>query len=117
MKHVGTLLCWLRWLAILLSLAGFFAWLISAHLAPRPFASAWWPCLIGSVIASVFLVTLNLIEGGCIGVVCLVTGIIAVGAFSKLHPEAVAAYYYILPAVFLTGFVATRGIFYDEFFS
>lgn len=117
MKHLGTLLGWLRWLAILLSLAGFFAWLISAHLAPRPFASAWWPCLIGSVIASVFLVTLNLIEGGCVGVILLVLGLLAVGVFAKNHPAEAAGCYYIIPAAILTGFVATRGIFYPKFFS
>ncbi len=117
MKHLGRVFRLVRWLVILLSLAGFFAWLISAHLAPRPFASVWWPCLIGGVIASVVFVTLNLIEGGCIGVVCLATGIIAVGAFSKLHPAAAAGYYYIIPAALLTGFVATRGIFYPKFYS
>ena len=117
MKHLGTLLVWLRWLAILLSMAGFFTWLISAHLAPRPFASVWWPCLIGSVIASVVFVTLNLLEGGCIGLVCLTTGIIGVGAVAKFHPAAAAGYYYILPAALLSGFVATRGVFYPKFFS
>lgn len=117
MKHLGTLLCWLRWLAILLSMAGFFAWLISAHLAPRPFASVWWPCFIGSVIASVFLVTQNVIEGGCVGVILLVLGLLAVGVLSKNHPAAAAGYYYIIPAALLTGFVATRGVFYPKFFS
>ncbi|MFZ2277790.1 MAG: hypothetical protein WAW39_08320 [Prosthecobacter sp.] len=117
MKHLGTLLCWLRWLAILLSMAGFFAWLISSHLAPRPFASVWWPCLIGSVIASVIFVTFNLIEGGCIGVIFLLLGFIAIGAFSKFHPAAAAGYYYVIPAALLTGFVATRDIFYSRFFS
>ena len=117
MNQVSSLLRWLRWLAILLCMAGFFAWLISAHLAPRPFASAWWPCLIGGVIASVVFVTLNLLEGGCIGLVCLTTGIIGVGALSKFHPAAAEGYYYILPAALLTGFVATRGVFYPKFFS
>lgn len=111
MKHVGTLLGWLRWLAILLSLAGFFAWLISSHLSPHPFASVWWPCLIGGVIASVFLVTQNVIEGGCVGVVLLVLGLLVVGVFEKNHPAAAEGYYYILPAAILTGFVATRGVF------
>jgi len=117
MNQIGSLLRWLRWLAILLSLAGFFAWLISAHLAPCPFASVWWPCLIGGVIASVVFVTLNLLEGGCIGLVCLITGIIGVGAFAKFHPAAATGYYYILPAALLAGFVATRGVFYPKFFS
>lgn len=117
MKHLGTLLCWIRWLAILLSMAGFFAWLISAHLAPRPFASVWWPCLIGGVIASVIFVTFNLIEGGCIGVIFLLLGLLAVGVLSKHHPAAAAGYYYIIPAALLTGFVATRGVFYPKFFS
>ncbi len=84
-------------------MAGFFAWLISAHLAPRTFASAWWACFIGSVFASVVFVTFNLVEGGCIGVVCPATGIIAVGAFSKLHPAAASGCYYIIPAALLTG--------------
>lgn len=117
MKHLGALLGWLRWLAILLSMAGFFAWLISAQLAPRTFASAWWPCLIGSVIASVIFVTLNLIEGGCIGVIFLLLGLLAVGVLSKHLPAVVAGYCYIIPAALLTGFVSTRGIFYPNFFS
>lgn len=117
MKHVRTLLCWLRWLAILLCMSGFFAWLISAHLAPRPFASVWWPCLIGSVTASVFLVTQNLIEGGCVGVILLVLGLLAAGVLAKNHPAEAAGYYYILPSAILTGFVATRGVFYGGFFS
>ena len=114
MKHAGSLL---RYLAILLSLAGFSAWLISAHLAPGPFASAWWPCLIGSLIASVVFVTLNLVEGGCIGLICLITILLGVGVFAKFHPSAAAGYYYIIPAALLTGFVATRGIFYPKFLS
>lgn len=117
MKHARTLLCWVRWLAILLGMSGVFAWLISAHLAPRPFASVWLPCLIGSVIASVFLVTLNLIEGGCAGVILLVLGLFAAGVLSKHHPAEAAAWCYILPSVVLTGFVATRGVFYGGFFS
>ena len=117
MKHARTLFCWLRWLAILLCMSGLFAWLISAHLAPRPFASVWWPCLIGGVIASVLLVTLNLIEGGCAGVILLVLGLLAAGVLSKHLPAEAAGYYYILPAAILTGFVATRGVFYPRFFS
>lgn len=117
MKHARTLLCWLRWLAILLCMSGFFAWLISAHLAPRPFASVWWPCVIGSVIASVLLVTQNLIEGGCVGVILLVLGFLVTGALSKHLPAEAAGYYYILPAAILTGFVATRGILFNRFFS
>ncbi len=117
MKHLGRLFRLVRWLAILLTLAGFFAWLISAHLAPRAFASAWWPCFIGSVIASVLLVTQNLIEGGCVGVIFLVLGFLAIGVLSKHLPAEAAGYYYILPAALLTGFVATRGILHDRFFS
>ena len=106
----------LRWLAILISLASLSAWLISAHLAHRPFISAWWPCLIGSLIASVLFVTLNLLEGGCIGLISLSTSLLAIGALSKFHLVS-ADYYYIIPAAFLTGFVATRGILYPKFFS
>ena len=106
----------LRWLAILLSLASLSAWLISAQLAHRPFSSAWWPCLIGSLIASVLFVTLNLLEGGCIGLMVLPTCLLVVGACVKFH-LATTDYYYILPAAFLTGFVATRGILYPKFFS
>jgi len=107
----------LRWLVILLLLVGFFAWLISAQLAPRPFASAFWPCLIGSLLASAFFVTLNLLEGGCIGLICLLTGLLCVGVLAKFHPFAAAGYYYIVPAAMVAGFAATRGIFYPKFFS
>jgi|GEM_PF-2496702 len=117
MKHISRVFRLVRWLAILLSMAGFFAWLISAHLAPRPFASVWWPCVIGSVIASVLLVTQNLIEGGCVGLIFLVLGFLVTGALSKHLPAEAAGYYYILPAAMLTGYVATRGILFDRFFS
>ena len=106
-----------RWLAISLPLAGFFAWLISSHLAPRPVASAFWPCLVGSLLASVFFLTLNILEGGCIGIICLTTGLAGVGVLAKFHPFAAAGYFYIVPAALLTGLAATRGLLYPKFFS
>ena len=117
MKRPVLLLRCLRWLAILLPLVGFSAWLISAHLAPRPFASAFWPCLVGSLLASAFFLTLNILEGGCIGVICLTTCLVGVHVLGRFHPFAAAGYTYIVPAAMLTGFVATRGILYPKFFS
>ena len=117
MNQVSPLLRCLRWLAILLSMVLCSTWLISAHLAHRHFISAWWPCLIGSLIASVLFVTLNLLEGGCIGLMVLPTCLLVVGACVKFQFYGAADYYYIIPAAFLTGFVATRGILYPKFLS
>lgn len=91
-------------------------WLISAHLAPRPFASAFWPCLIGSLLASLVYLTLNILEGGCICAICLAVAFLGVGALAKFHPFA-ATYIYIAPAAILTGFASTRGALYPKFFS
>ncbi len=117
MNQLSPLLRFFRWLALLLSLACLSAWLISAHLGHRPFISTLWPCLIGSMLASVLFVTLNLLEGGCIGLICLTTSILAVGALSKFQLFTATDYYYILPAAFFTGFVSTRGILYPKFLS
>lgn len=68
------------------------------------------------MIASVFLVTMNLIEGGCVGVILLVLGLFAAGVLSKYLPAEAPGYYYILPAAILTGFVSTRGCFLRRVF-
>ena len=47
----------------------------------------------------------------------LPTCLLVVGVCVKFQFYGAADYYYIIPAAFLTGFVATRGILYPKFLS
>ena len=94
------------WAAVLLGLVAFSGWLISAHLAPRPFASAFWPCLVSSLLGTVLFVTLNIVEGGCICIICLALSLLSISVVAKFHTPPVGSY--IATTAILTGFASTR---------
>ena len=101
----------LVWFAVSAGLAAFFAWLISAHLAPRPFASAFWSCLIWTVLANLLFVTFNVLEGAFICLICVVTAGFAIPLGPRLGVPALP---YIALAAFIGGFASSR-VLYTKF--
>jgi hypothetical protein len=95
----------LLWLAVSFALAAVCAWLISAHLAPRSFASAFWPCLACIVAGSLVLVIYNIIEAAYIGCLFLVVAFVFIPVSRKLHQPPLR---YLLAAAVLGGFTSSR---------
>jgi hypothetical protein len=95
----------LGWLAVSLVIAVFCGWLIATHLAPRSFASAFWPCLACIVAGSLVFVLYNLIEAAYIGCVFLVLALVFIPVSRKVHKPALP---YLLAAAVLGGFTSSR---------
>jgi hypothetical protein len=95
----------LGWLAVSLVIAVFCGWLISAHLAPRSFASAFWPCLAGIVAGSLVFVLYNGIEAGFIGCMFLALALVCIPIARRVHKPALP---YLLAAAVLGGFTSSR---------
>jgi hypothetical protein len=95
----------LLWCVVSLGLAAFSAWLISTHLAPRPFASAFWPCLICTVLANILFFTFNVLEGAVVFLVCLLVAVCTIPIGARLGAPALG---YIALAACIAGFVSSR---------
>jgi hypothetical protein len=93
-------------LVVPIGLAAFSAWLISSHLAPRPFATAFWPCLGCTVFMSAVLITFTVVEAVIACGILFLVGL--VGTPSLARRLSAPALPYVAASALVAGFASSR---------
>jgi hypothetical protein len=106
-------LLFLLWFVVSLALAALSAWIISTHFAPRPFVSAFWMCLLWTVLANLLFFTFDVLEGAVIFLPCLLVAVCTIPMGSRLGLPALP---YIALTALSAGFLSSR-ILYAALFS
>ena len=92
--------------AISAILAAFAAWAV-CWLYPRSYISAFLPCLIGGLVATLVLTTFNVVESCFIMGICVVLAVVSIPICARLQRPAVPAY---IIASLASGMLSSRAV-------